>query len=100
MAFRLLSRPDKMLHQMLAPEGGHGNACSDTLLRAACDEAARVGILPDWKTGARGPPCGHDLGIGPRSGPDPFEEIEYQGVDGIRRGGLSHAATVARVVWT
>jgi hypothetical protein len=61
-------------HQMLAPKGGYGDACSDTPLEVTPDEALFVGILPDRQAGTGGPPCGHDLGIGLRSGPDPFEE--------------------------
>ena len=74
-----------MLGEILVPHGGNGYECSDTLLMVTRYEAALIGILPDGKSRTRGTPCGHDLNVGPRSGPDPFEEIEYQGVDGIRQ---------------
>jgi hypothetical protein len=69
--------------EMLLPKGGQGDDCSDALLESTHYEAPITGILPDWKTGTRGAPRGHDLGIGLRIGPDPFEEVEYQGVNGI-----------------
>jgi hypothetical protein len=78
-----------MLGEMLAPKGSHGNEGSDTMLMVTRYEAPLVGILPGGQPGTRGAPRGHDLPIGLRLGPDPFEEIESQGIDGIRQRGLS-----------
>lgn len=66
-----------MLGEILAPMCGQGNESSDTLLVVTCYEAPLIGFLPDWKPGTRGVPRGHDIGIGPRFGPDPFQEIKY-----------------------
>ncbi len=66
-----------MLGEILASKSSHGNDCSDTLLMVTSYEAPLIGILPDRKPGTRSAPRGHDLGIGLRTGPDPFEEIEY-----------------------
>ena len=74
--------------EMLLPKGGQANDCSDAVLESTRYEAPITGILPYRKAGTRGAPRGHDLGIGLRIGPDPFEEIEDQGVDGIRQRNL------------
>ena len=84
--------------EMLAPKDGHGNECPDTLLIVTCYEAPVIRILPDGKPGTRGAPRGHDLGIGPRFGPDPFEEIEYEGVNGVRQRGLASGVECAEVL--
>jgi hypothetical protein len=72
-----------MLREMLAPKGSHGNDRSDALLVMTGDEALLIGILPDWESGTRGAPGSHDLRVRLRLGPNPFEEIEDQGADGI-----------------
>ncbi len=47
------------------------------------DEAPVVGVLPHGEARARRPPRLHDLVVGARTGPQPFEEIEDQAVDGV-----------------
>jgi hypothetical protein len=77
-----------MLGEILAPQSGHGDECSDSVLMMTRYEAPLVGILPDRKSGTRGAPCGHDVSVGLRLRSDPCEKIEYQGFDGIRQLGL------------
>jgi hypothetical protein len=45
-------------------------------------------VFPNRKTGAGRAPCVHHFRIRPRSGSDPFEQIEYQGFHRIWQRGL------------
>jgi hypothetical protein len=78
-----------MLSEMLAPKRGHRDEHSEAVLVMAPYEATFIGVLPDRKTGAGGPPCVHHLRIRPRFSSDPFEQIEYQSFYRIRQRGLS-----------
>jgi hypothetical protein len=77
-----------MLSEMFTPKEGHRNELSAALLIMPPYEATLSSVLPNRKTGARGPPCVHHFRIRPRSGSDPFEQIEYKGFYRIRQRGL------------
>lgn len=50
---------------------------------ATLDKAQVAGVLPHGKTRTRGPPRIEHLGIGTRTGVQPFEEIESQVIEAI-----------------
>ena len=87
-----------MLSEMLTPKDGHRDELSEALLIMPRYEATLSGVLPNRKTRAGGPPCVHHFRIRPRSGSDPFEQIEYQGFYRIRQRGLSSSDLSAQVL--
>src|SRR2546422_10317092 len=87
-----------MLSEMLTPKDGHRDELSEALLIMPRYEATLSGVLPNRKTRAGGPPCIHHFTIRPRSGSDPFEQIEYQGFYRIRQRGLSSSDLSAQVL--
>jgi hypothetical protein len=50
---------------------------------AALDEASVVGVLPHGKARTRCPPRIEHLGIGTRTGVQPFKEIEVQVIEAV-----------------
>jgi hypothetical protein len=77
-----------MLSEMLTPKAGHRDELSEALLIMPPYEATLSSVLPNRKTWAGGSPCVHHFRIRPRSGSDPFEQIEDQGFYRIRQRGL------------
>ena len=67
-----------MLSEMLTPKGGHRDELSEVLLVVPQYETTLSSVLPNRKTGTGGSPGIHHFRIRPRSGSDPFEQIEYQ----------------------
>src|SRR5262249_31337060 len=63
--------------------GRHGDDGPDTLAMLTLDETTVVGVLPHGKARARAAPGVHDFGVRSRLGTDPFEKVEYQGVDEV-----------------
>jgi hypothetical protein len=93
-----------MPSEMLTPKDGHGDELSEALLIVPLYEPTLSGIFPNRKTGARRSPCVHHFRIRPRSGSDPFEQIEYQrfyriGQRGLSSSGLSSRVLTRRYCW-
>ena len=78
-----------MLSEMFTAKDGYRDELAEPLLIMPRYEATLSSVLPNRKTGAGGSPCVHHFRIRPRSGSDPFEQIEYQGFYCIRQRGLS-----------
>ena len=78
-----------MVSQMLTPKCAHRNELSPALLVVPRNEATLSSVLPNRKTRAGRPPGVHHLKIRPRFRSDPFEQIEDQRFDRIRRRRLS-----------
>ena len=87
-----------MRSEMLPPKDGHRDELSEALFIMPPYEATLSSVLPNRKTGAGGSPCVHHFRIRPRSGSDPFEQIEYQCFYRIRQYGLSSSDLSARVL--
>ena len=87
-----------MLREMLTPKGGYGDQFSKALLIMPLYEATLSSVFPNRKTRAGRSPCVHHFRIRPRSGSDPFEQIEYQGFYRIRQRGLSSSDLSAQVL--
>ena len=102
-----------MLREMFATKAAHGDDLSAALITMALDEATLHGVLPNRKTRAGGSPCVHYVRIRPRSGPDPFEQVEYQrfyrvrsrlaeprvGLGDRQRKGTTECRHVVGVLW-
>ncbi len=48
------------------------------------NEPSPIGIFPDWKTRARRTPSLNDLSIRSRAWTNPFKQVKYQCIDGIK----------------
>jgi hypothetical protein len=81
-----------VLGEMLTPKDGHRDELSQALLIIPPYEATVSSVLPNRKAGTGGSPSVHHFRIWPRSGSDPFEQIEYQDFYRIRQRGLSSSA--------
>src|SRR5438105_5370360 len=82
-----ISRSSPVLAEVRLTERRHDNHRAVTRFVAAREEAAFGRVLPDGKARTRRPPRVEDLGIRPRLGPDPLEQIEDEAVDGPGHGG-------------
>ncbi len=60
-------------------------------------ETAVVGILPHWKTRARRPPRLEHVGVRAGFGSHPLQQIEDEGIDGVRHGRSSQWRRIAAV---
>jgi hypothetical protein len=59
-----------------------------SLIASTHDEPPSIGILPDGEARAGRAPGVEHLGVGARRPADPLEEIEYEGLDGVRQQDL------------
>ena len=48
------------------------------------NEPSLIGIFPDWKTRARRAPGLNDFSIRSRAWTNPFKQVKYQCIDGIK----------------
>ena len=87
-----------MPREMLTPKGGYGDEFSKALLIMPLYKATVSSVFPNWKTRAGRAPCVHHFRIWPRSGSDPFEQIEYQGFHRIWQRGLSSSNLSAQAL--
>jgi hypothetical protein len=64
------------LPQVFCPDCRHRDQLAATRRVRTLDKSSVVGVLPDRKARTRRPPCIHHLGIGPRAGSQPLQEIQ------------------------